>query len=89
MFKLAEKSFSRCYCSWSCQEYSQAKTNIWKLFTQATRATMAATTALKHCRNAVSALVSPVCFEFFRFLVMPANPKLTFDSTLYQLATQV
>jgi len=27
-FKLAEKSFSRCYCSWNCQEYSQDNTNI-------------------------------------------------------------
>jgi len=34
-------------------------------------------------------LVSPVCFEIFRFLGMTANPKLTFDSTLYQLAAQV
>jgi len=26
----AKKSFSRYYCSWYCQEYSQANTNIWK-----------------------------------------------------------
>jgi len=36
-----------------------------------------------------SVTVSPVCFEIFRFLGMSANPKLTFDSTLYQLAPQV
>jgi len=46
-----------------------------------------------HCFKALSKyskwLVSPVCFEIFRFLGMSANPKLTFDSTLYQLATQV
>ena len=29
-FKLAEKSFSRCYFSWNCQEYSQDNTNICK-----------------------------------------------------------
>jgi len=40
---------------------------------------------LKYCKW----LVSPVCFEIFRFLGMSANPKLTFISTLYQLATQV
>jgi len=34
-------------------------------------------------------LVSPGCFEIFRFLGMSANPKFTFDSTLYQLAAQV
>jgi len=36
-------------------------------------------------------LVSPVSFEIFRFLGRPmsANPKLTFDSALYQLAAQV
>jgi len=34
-------------------------------------------------------LVSPVCFETFGFLGMSANPKLTFDSILYQLAAQV
>jgi len=46
-----------------------------------------------HCFKALSKyckwLVSPVCFEIFRFLGMSANPKLTFDSTLYQLAAQV
>ena len=39
----------------------------------------------KYCRW----LGSPVCFEIFRFLGMSANPKLTFDSTLYQLEGQV
>jgi len=34
-------------------------------------------------------LVSPACFEIFGFLGMSANPKLTIDSTLYQLAAQV
>jgi len=28
-------------------------------------------------------------FEIFRFMVMPANPKLTFDLSLYLLAAQV
>jgi len=46
-----------------------------------------------HCFKALSKyckwLVSPVCFEIFRFLGMSTNPKLTFDSTLYQLAAQV
>jgi len=46
-----------------------------------------------HCFKALSKyckwLVSPVCFEIFRFLGMSVNPKLTFDSTLYQLAVQV
>jgi len=46
-----------------------------------------------HCFKALSKysewLVSPVCFEIFRFLGVSANPKLTFDSTLYQLATHV
>jgi len=36
-----------------------------------------------HCFKALSKyckwLVSPVCFEIFRFLGMSANPKLTFD----------
>jgi len=51
----------------------------------------AATTALnfealsKYCKWSVC----PVCFEIFTFLGMSANPKLTFDSTLYQLAAQV
>jgi len=27
---LTEKYFSRCCCSWNCQEYSQASTNTWK-----------------------------------------------------------
>jgi len=46
-----------------------------------------------HCFKALSKcckwLVSPVCFEIFRFLGISANPKLTIDSTLYQLAAQV
>jgi len=46
-----------------------------------------------HCFKALSKywkwLGSPECFEIFRFLGMSANPKLTFDSTLYQLAVQV
>jgi len=46
-----------------------------------------------HCFKALSKyckwLVSPVCFEIFRFLGMSAHPKLTFDSTLHQLAAQV
>jgi len=46
-----------------------------------------------HCFEALSEyckwLVSPVCFDTFRFLGMSANPQLTFDSTLYQLAAQV
>jgi len=46
-----------------------------------------------HCFKSLSKyykwLVSPVCFEIFGFLGMSANPKLTFDSTLYQLAAQV
>jgi len=45
-----------------------------------------------HCFKALSKyckwLVSPVCFEIFKFLGMSANPKLAFDSTLYQLAVQ-
>jgi len=46
-----------------------------------------------HCFEALSKyckwLVSPGCFEIFRFLGMSSDPKLTFDSTLYQLAAQV
>jgi len=46
-----------------------------------------------HCFKALSKyckwLVSPVSFEIFRFLGMYANPKLTFVSTLCQLAAQV
>jgi len=46
-----------------------------------------------HCFEALSKyckwLVSPGCFEIFRFLGMSSNPKLTLDSTLYQLAAQV
>jgi len=46
-----------------------------------------------HCFEALSKyckwLFSPVCFEIFRFLGISANPKLTFDSTLYQLAAYV
>jgi len=46
-----------------------------------------------HCFKALSKycqwLVSPVCFEIFRFLGTSGNPKLTFDLTLYQLAAQV
>jgi len=46
-----------------------------------------------HCFKALSKycewLVSPVCFQIFRFLGMSANPKLTFDSALYQLAAQI
>jgi len=46
-----------------------------------------------HCFKALSKyckwLVSPGCFEIFRFLGMSACPKLTFDSTSYQLAAQV
>ena len=46
-----------------------------------------------HCFKALSKyckwLVSPICFEIFRFLGVSAYPKLTFDSTLYQLAGQV
>jgi len=34
-------------------------------------------------------LVSPACFEIFRYLGMSSNPELTLDSTLYQLAAQV
>jgi len=34
-------------------------------------------------------LVFSVCFEIFRFLGMSAYPKLTFGSTLYQLAAIV
>jgi len=45
-----------------------------------------------HCFKALSKyckwLISPVCFEIFRFLGMSANPILTFDSTLHQLAAQ-
>jgi len=47
----------------------------------------------EHCFKALSKyckwLVSPVCFEIFRFLGMSANPKLIFDLTLYQLAAKV
>ena len=39
----------------------------------------------KYCKL----LVSPICCEIFRFLCMFTNPKLAFDSTLYQLAAQV
>jgi len=49
-----------------------------------------------HCFKALQKyckwLVSPVCFEIFRFQGMfglSAYPKFTFDSTLYQLAAQV
>jgi len=46
-----------------------------------------------HCFKALPKycqwLVSPVCFEISGFLGMFANPKLIFDSTLYQLTAQV
>jgi len=46
-----------------------------------------------HCFEALSKyckwLVSPGCFEIFRFLGMSSNLKFTFDSTLYQLAAKV
>jgi len=47
----------------------------------------------EHCFKALPKyckwLLSPVCFKIFRFLGMSVNPKLTFDSTLYQLAAHV
>ena len=41
------------------------------------------------CRNNVNGWFLLYGFEIFRFLGMSANPKLTFDSTVYQLAAQV
>jgi len=46
-----------------------------------------------HCFKALPKyckwLVSPVCFKIIRYLGMSVNPKLTFDSTLHQLAAHV
>jgi len=46
-----------------------------------------------HCFKALSKyckwLVSPACFEIFRFLGMSVIPKLTFHSILYQLVAPI